>query len=156
MPGTVELLHVASDLWMSPLCPIRAGGGWYWYAVFSLRNTESHFPSIISFSDTSRRHNVSSGAWWEPKKSGEKGTLEIKLLYSDRPAGKLPVCQTFLAWEKLETGRPIWGVVTEWMKTFTRRIGPGGIGRKDPRKKRRPNPQCTSVTPGWISSQIRS
>ena len=72
---------------------------------------------------------------------GGKGTLKIELLYSDRPAGKFPVCQTFLTWEKLETGPPIWGVVTEWMKTFTRQIRPGRIGRKDPRKKRRPNPR---------------
>ena len=141
MPGTVELLHVASDLWMSPLCPIRAGGGWYWYAVFSLRNTESHFPSIISFSDTSRSHNASFGACWKLKKS-----LRGNFLFA-RPSSHE---------KKLKTGPPIWGVVTEWMKAFTRQIRPGRIGRKDPRKKRRPNPQCTSVTPGWIFSQLRS
>ena len=160
MPGTVELLHVASDLWMSPLCPIRAGGGWYWYAVFSLRNTESHFPPVISFRDTSRSHNVSVSAWWKLKKSGEKGTLEIILLYSDQPGGNIPFARPTSHEKSLKEWASGFG--GSWLKAcpgrmenFMTQIRPGRMGRKGPRKKRTPNPRCTSVTPGWIFSRTR-
>ena len=169
MPGTVELLHVASDLWMSPLCPIRAGGGWYWYAVFSLRNTESHFPSIISFSDTSRRHNVSFGAWWELKKSGGKRDSENRAPLQRPTCGEifrlvdLPHMRKVWKNWPADSGAPDWKhVPAEWRISWPK-SGPVGwegrvLGRKGHQTRRvlQSPPDEYSVRLGhrWVLSKI--